>query len=87
MCKAHRFLFLEPVYMAVPSLRYCRREYSQEPTLSNQIKLATLSSPSENSGPHTTIHNTGELLVIVLVTSLAKYLSSQTWRRLVHLKA
>lgn len=90
-CKPHKFLLLEPpAYMAVPSLgltSFVTAEYSREPTLSNQINLPTLSSPSESSGPHTTIHSAGEHLVILLATSLVKYLSSQTWKRLVHLKA
>lgn len=90
-CKTCKFLLLEPpAYMAVPSLgltSFIIAEYSREPTLSNQINLPTLSSPSESSGPHTTIHSAGKHLVILLAMSLVKYLSSQTWKRLVHLKA
>lgn len=66
---------------------YCRGEYSQEPTLHNQTNLPTLCSPPESSGPHTTIHKAGEQLDILLTASLVKYLSSQTWKSLVRLKA
>lgn len=49
-------------------LCYCRGEYNRETTLKNRINLPALSSPSESSGPHTTIQNTRKHLVSLLAT-------------------